>query len=384
MTRALSLFCLLLAMAAQAADPQLGFELVVTGLEEPVGIANAGDQRLFIVQQPGQIVIHDGTNRLPTPFLDIQSKVLSGNERGLLGLAFHPRYAENGFFYVNYTNLQGHTIVSRFRVSSFSPNIADASSETQILFIEQPFANHNGGQLAFGPDGYLYVGMGDGGSGGDPGNRAQFLGTLLGKMLRIDVDSGNPYAVPPSNPFVSNAAARPEIWALGLRNPWRFSFDRVAGDLWMADVGQNTWEEINFQSATSIGGENYGWRRMEGTHCYNPNTNCNPGNLVLPVIEYDHTRGCSVTGGYVYRGSRWPRLRGMYLYGDYCSGRIWGATRDSFSGAVTTRELSDTSFFISAFGEDANGEVYVANHNGAIYRITDTRPLSPRRRVVRQ
>jgi glucose/arabinose dehydrogenase len=384
MTRALPLLFLLLATAAHAADPQLGFELVVTGLEDPVGIANAGDSRLFIVQQPGQIVIYDGVNRLPTPFLDIQFKVLSGNERGLLGLVFHPRYAENGFFYVNYTNLQGHTVVSRFRVSSSSPNIADASSETQILFIEQPFANHNGGQLAFGPDGYLYVGMGDGGSGGDPGNRAQSLNTLLGKMLRIDVDSGSPYAIPPSNPYVGNAAALPEIWASGLRNPWRFSFDREAGNLWMADVGQNTWEEVNFQSVTSIGGENYGWRRMEGTHCFSPSTNCNPGNLVLPVIEYDHTRGCSVTGGYVYRGSRWPRLKGMYLYGDYCSGRVWGATRDSGTGAVTTRELSDTTFFISAFGEDANGELYVANHNGSIYRITDTRPLSPRRRAVRQ
>jgi len=383
MSRALLLFAsLFLTLAASAANPLLTFETVATDLDNPVAVTHAGDSRLFITLQPGRIVIHDGTRVLPTPFLDIQSLVRFGGERGLLGLAFHPRYAENGFFFVNYTDLSGHTVVARYHVSS-DPNRADPATRKQILFVQQPFSNHNGGELQFGRDGYLYIGMGDGGSGGDPGNRAQNLTDLLGKMLRVDVDNGDPYAIPPSNPYVGTTAARPEIWASGLRNPWRFSFDRDNGDLWIADVGQGAWEEVNFQPGTSIGGENYGWRRMEGTHCFNPSTNCNNGTLVVPVIEYDHSAGaCSVTGGYVYRGSQHPRLKGLYLYGDFCSGRIWGATR-SQAGEITIHDLSDTAFNISAFGQDSNGELYVADLGGAVYRITDSRPLPPRRRAVR-
>lgn len=377
------LLSLVLTFSAFAAEPLVTFEPVVTGLEDPVAITNAGDSRLFITLQAGRIMIHDGTRLLPTPFLDIQTIVRSGNERGLLGLAFHPRYSENGFFFVNYTDLNGHTVVARYRVSA-DPNRADPNTRKQILFIEQPFANHNGGEIQFGPDGYLYVGMGDGGSSGDPGNRAQSLNNLLGKMLRIDVDNGDPYAIPPANPFVNDTAARAEIWASGLRNPWRFSFDRDTGDLWIADVGQGQWEEVDFQPAASIGGENYGWRRLEGTHCFNPSTNCDSGNLVLPVIEYNHsTGGCSVTGGYVYRGVRYPRLRGLYIYGDYCSGKVWSAVRNT-AGLATIRDLSDTTFFISAFGEDFLGELYLADHNGgAVYRLIDSRAMGPRRRAVR-
>ncbi|MEO8383355.1 MAG: PQQ-dependent sugar dehydrogenase [Acidobacteriota bacterium] len=383
MIRTLPLFAFLsFALITHAAGP-LTFEPVATGLTDPVAITHAGDSRLFITLQAGRILIRDGSQLLSTPFLDIRPIVGSGGERGLLGLAFHPHYAENGFFFVNYTDLSGNTVVARYHVS-VDPNRADPASRKQLLSIEQPFANHNGGELRFGPDGYLYIGMGDGGSGGDPGNRAQNPGILLGKMLRIDVDAGDPYAIPPSNPFVGVAGTRPEIWALGLRNPWRFTFDRETGALWIADVGQGTWEEVNYQPRTSIGGENYGWRLMEGTHCFNPSSNCNPGNLVLPVLEYDHSGGaCSVTGGFVYRGARYPLIEGSYLYGDYCTGTIWGAVRSDTSGLVTVRELASTNFQISAFGEDLNGELYVADYNGAVYHIVDPRPLGPRRRAVR-
>ncbi len=374
------LFALALPLFASAAEPNVTAIPLATSLASPVSITHAGDSRLFITLQAGEVRIWDGTRMLPAPFLDIRDLVSSGGERGLLSIAFHPRYAQNGFFFVNYTNLNGHTVIARYRVSS-DPNRADRSTARELLFIEQPFPNHNGGQLQFGPDGYLYIGMGDGGSGGDPGNRAQSLSTLLGKMLRIDVDADT-YQIPPNNPFVTNTAARPEIWALGLRNPWRFSFDRATGDLWIADVGQGSWEEVSMQPATSIGGENYGWRRMEGTHCFNPSTNCNTGGLVLPVLEYDHSGGaCSVTGGYVYRGASSPRLQGMYIYGDYCNGKIWGAARTGTH--VTIRELIDTPFLISSFGEDLHGELYVADHRGTLYRLVDTRPLSPRRRAVR-
>ena len=379
---------LFLATAALADPPRVALTPIAASgvaLTQPVAITHAGDSRLFIVLQAGQIMVYDGTTVLPTPFLDIRTLVLAGGERGLLGLAFHPRYAENGFFYVNYTDRPGgDTVIARYRVSAADPNRADPASASVLLLIDQPFANHNGGQLQFGPDGYLYIGMGDGGSGGDPDNRAQNLGDPLGKMLRIDVDGGTPYAVPQSNPFRGQTSVRPEIWAYGLRNPWRFSFDRATGDLWIADVGQGSWEEVHFQPATSIGGENYGWRRMEGTHCFNPTTNCNNGTLVLPVIEYGHTSGaCSVTGGYVYRGAQYPRLHGMYIYADYCNGMIWGATRSS-TGAVTSQLLFDASFFISTFGEDVNGELYVGDHGGGrVLRLTDTAPLPGKKRSVR-
>jgi glucose/arabinose dehydrogenase len=380
----MNVLALILAAVISQAEPVITLEPVASGLPNLVSITHAGDSRLFITLQSGLVMIHDGTHVLPDPFLDVRSLVTSNGERGLLSIAFHPHYAQNGFFYVNYTNLSGNTVVARYSVSPQNPNRANPSSAVPILTINQPFENHNGGQLQFGPDGYLYIGMGDGGSGGDPGNRAQNLGDLLGKMLRIDVDSGSPYAIPPSNPFRSQAGARAEIWALGLRNPWRFTFDRNTGDLWIADVGQGKWEEIDFEPATSIGGENYGWRRMEGTHCFNPATNCNPGNLVLPIIEYNHDVGCSVTGGYVYRGTRNPRLAGRYIYGDFCSGMIWSATRES-NGAVTTRDLLNTSFNVSTFGEDLAGEIYVGDYsNGILYRLVDSRPLSSRRRAVRK
>lgn len=380
----MNILALILAAVVAQAEPSVVLEPVANGLDSPVSIAHAGDNRLFITLQDGMVVIHDGTRILPEPFLDIRGLVRSGNEQGLLSVAFHPRYAQNGLFYVNYTNLQGHTVVARYSVQPQNPNRANPNSALILLTINQPFANHNGGQLQFGPDGYLYIGMGDGGSGGDPGNRAQNLLDLLGKMLRIDVDSGSPYVIPPTNPYAHVDNARGEIWASGLRNPWRFSFDRATGDLWIADVGQGTWEEIDFQPATSIGGENYGWKRMEGSHCFSPPSGCNRDNLVLPVIEYDHDFGCSVTGGYVYRGTRNPRLIGQYIYGDYCSGIIWGATRNA-DGTVTSRMLLDATFNISTFGEDAAGEVYVGGYsNGVLYRIVDSRPLSGKRRSVRK
>lgn len=380
----MSLLPLLLAAVISQAQPSVTLELVATGINDPVSITHAGDHRLFIVEQTGRVVIWDGTRILPEAFLDVSSLIRAGGEQGLLGIAFHPRYAQNGLFYLNYTDRQGDTVIARYAVSP-DPNRANPNSALTLLRIDQPFPNHNGGQLQFGPDGYLYIGMGDGGAAGDPGNRAQNLNDLLGKMLRIDVDSGSPYAIPPSNPFVNRTNTRGEIWASGLRNPWRFSFDRRTGDLWIADVGQGSWEEVNYQPATSIGGENYGWRRMEGSHCHNPNTLCSDATLITPVIEYNHADdACSVTGGYVYRGARFPRLNGMYIYADFCNGRISGAT-GAGSGTVTSRLLFDAPFFISTFGEDANGELYVADYQGGrILRLVDTAPLGSRRRAVRK
>jgi glucose/arabinose dehydrogenase len=368
-------------LTLSAAADEIAFDRVAT-VARPVAITHAGDTRLFITQQNGRIAVFDGTSVLAQPFLDITPLVSCCGERGLLSAAFHPRYRENGFFYVDYTDASGATVIARYSVSS-DPNRADPNSAVILLTIPQPFSNHNGGQLQFGPDGYLYIGMGDGGSAGDPGDRAQNLGELLGKLLRIDVDHGSPYAIPPSNPFVSRAGARGEIWAYGLRNPWRFSFDRVTGDLWIADVGQGAWEEIDFQTATSPGGENYGWRRMEGNHCFNPASNCDSGSLVKPIAEYSHAGGaCSVTGGYVYRGTRAPRLSGAYLYGDYCSGTIWGTVR-AFDGTASTRVLASTTFDLTTFGEDLTGELYAADYaTGAIYRIRDAQPPTPRRRTA--
>lgn len=387
MTRSCFLLSLLLLSVVPALAQEIALEPVIgSGLQLPVAVTHAGDSRLFITQQRGTIVIWDGTRVLPTPFLDITSLVLCCNERGLLSVAFHPQYAQNGFFYVNYTELAGpgQTVIARYRVSATDPNRADPASAKVLLRIPQPFANHNGGQLQFGPDGYLYIGMGDGGSGGDPGNRAQNLTDLLGKILRIDVNSGDPYGIPPSNPFVGQTTRRQEIWAYGLRNPWRFSFDRANGDLWIADVGQGLWEEIDFQLSTSIGGENYGWRVLEGTHCFLPATGCDNGTTVKPVIEYDHSNGaCSVTGGYVYRGTRYPRLGGMYFFGDYCNGIIWGAPRPSGSTAAF-RLLLNTPYAISTFGEDFNGEIYMADYDGGrLFHIIDPRPPVAKRRAAR-
>jgi hypothetical protein len=365
-----------------ADDPRLELRPIATGLDQPVAIAHAGDSRLFVTLQRGRIVIVDAAGT--REFLNITPLVRSGGERGLLSVAFHPRYAENGFFYVYYTDAEGDIVIARYQRSA-DPDRADPASRALILEIpHREFGNHNGGQLKFGPDGYLYIGTGDGGGAGDSLGNGQRLTTLLGKMLRIDVDSGTPYGIPPSNPFVGNTAARPEIWAYGLRNPWKFSFDRVFGDLWIADVGQNLFEEVNLQPAASGGGENYGWNRMEGLHCFSPPSGCNDGSLTLPVLEYGRGGGaCSVTGGYRYRGTNNIRLRGTYIYGDYCNGVISGATQQA-DGTWVGRTLLDAPFFISAFGEDLNGEVYVVDHGGAIYLLVDTAPLLPRRRAVRR
>jgi glucose/arabinose dehydrogenase len=331
------------------------------------------------VLSPWKIVIYDGTQVLPTPFLDISSLVSCCDERGLLGLAFHPRSAQNGFFFVYYTKPNGDIALARYSVSAANRDQADPLSSTIVLTISHSeFPNHNGGNLVFGPDGYLYLGPGDGGSEGDPHNHAQDLSQLLGKILRIDVDSLH-YRIPPSNPFGT------EIWAYGLRNPWRFSFDRETGDLLIADVGQDSWEEVDFQPATSIGGENYGWNRMEGNHCFPPGSNCQQGSLVTPVIEYSHAEGCSITGGYRYRGTRYPLMRGIYFFGDYCEGTIWGATQQS-NGSWTRQTLLSTGIKngISSFGEDVNGELYVADLNGAVYHVIDTTPAPSRRRAVRK
>lgn len=370
----IAIAALLLASLSLHAQPIIELQDFATGFQQPVAIRHAGDDRLFIVQQNGIIRIIDGNGQtLATPFLDIDARVGSGGERGLLGLDFHPEYPDSNYFYVNYTNNSGNTRVSRFSGTA-NPNIADPDSEVILLTANQPFANHNGGDVHFGPDGYLYTGLGDGGSGGDPQNYSQTPTSLLGKMLRIDVNSGTPYAIPPTNPFVGSTAVANEIWALGLRNPWRFSFDRLTGDLWIGDVGQNEWEEVDFQPASSTGGENYGWRCYEGNAPYNT-TGCGAvGNYVAPVAVYANTSslGCSITGGYVYRGSQYPDLYGYYLYTDYCSGRIWALKPDGQGGWTNQQLLDGPNNNLATFGEDVNGELYLAGiANGRIYKIRE-------------
>lgn len=349
------------------AAPSPILETVATGLQQPVFAGHAGDGsgRLFIVEKAGKIrILKDGV-LAPTPFLDIDSSVGSTeSEQGLLGLAFHPSYVSNGYFYVDYTDNSGNTVVSRFHMSS-DPNLADPGSETVLLRIVQPAANHNGGMLAFGRDGYLYIGTGDGGSAGDPWGNAQSVTTLLGKILRIDVDSAAPYAIPPGNPYAGSPdpSIKQEIWALGLRNPWRFSFDRLTADLYIGDVGQGSREEIDHQPASSPGGRNYGWPVLEGSQCYNSAT-CDTSGMTMPIAEYDHggSGGCAVTGGYVYRGRWSTQFEGVYLYGDYCSGRIWGLADGN--GGWSSSLLLDTAFNISTFGEDEEGEIYLADYSG--------------------
>ncbi len=356
--------------------PSVQLEEVVSGLEQPTGVVSAGDGsgRLFITQKTGLIRIVQDGSILDTPFLDLTATVSTEAEQGLLGLAFHPQYAENGRFFVNYTRGDGATVIAGFVVSD-DANVADAPSERVLLTIPQPYANHNGGNLVFGPDDYLYIGMGDGGAGGDPEERGQDLGTLLGKMLRIDVDNtgGEPYGVPQDNPFVETEGALPEIWAYGLRNPWRYAFDRETGDLWIADVGQNAFEEINVQAAGSAGGENYGWDITEGSSCYNeadataPLESCDEEGLTGPVLTYPHSEGQSVTGGYVYRGEAIPELVGRYVFGDFVSGTLWGTAAQD--GGYTSIPLVDSGFNVVAFGEDEAGELYVADFGGTLYRF---------------
>lgn len=359
---------LLLALALSLSGQEISTDLFVTGLNSPVDIQSArdGSNRVFVVEQPGRIrIIRNGQLR-NQPFLDIQDRVVTGSERGLLGLAFAPGYSQSGRFYVNYTGAGGHTVISMFTVSA-DPDVANAGSEVVLLTINQPFANHNGGQLQFG-NGGLFIGLGDGGSGGDPNNNGQSLSTLLGKLLRVDVESQpGTLKIPSDNPFVNTLNARGEIWAYGLRNPWRFSFDRETGELWIADVGQNDFEEVN-RSGGSSAGLNYGWRRMEGLQCFEPN--CNQAGLTLPVRVYSHSQGCSVTGGYVYRGSQFAGLRGTYIYGDYCSGLIWGINPQN-----QNRLLLDSGLRITTFGEDEAGEIYVADGaTGRVYRVLGTKP----------
>lgn len=362
---------------AQAAGwPAIALTEVATGLEAPAGIAHAGDGsgRVFIVEQRGRIRIWKDGVLEPVPFLDITNRVLYGGERGLLSVAFPPGFAEKQYFYVNYTRTNGGpSVVARFYVSTNDPDVAEAGSEERLLTIPQPFSNHNGGQMAFSPgDGHLYIGLGDGGSGNDPLNASQNKTNLLGKILRLEVEPaiGATYAVPTNNPFVGNPAYRPEIWALGVRNPWRFSFDRLTGDLYVADVGQGEWEEINVQAAGSPGGENYGWRILEGTHCTGLDA-CDTNGLTMPVWEYDHTLGCSVSGGEVARGQVWSPMYGTYVYGDYCSGRIWGLKPEG--GAWTNAQLLDAPFNITTFGSDEYGEMYVSDYNsGRVLRIDET------------
>lgn len=345
-------------------------ELFASGLSNPVSITNAGDSRLFVVDQAGYIRIIDTDGIVRTlPFLDIRNKVTFGGERGLLGLAFHPDYKTNGFFYVNYVAPGDITTISRFKVNSGNPEIADPTSELKIMTITQPYSNHNGGTLCFGPDGYLYIGLGDGGSGGDPGNRSQNPMTLLGKMLRIDVNSGNPYSIPSTNPFFNSTTTLPEIWSLGLRNPWKFSFDRLTGDMWIADVGQNAIEEVNMQPANSKGGENYGWRCYEGNQTYNTSGCAAASTLTFPVYTYLQGTDCSVTGGYVYRGDVSSAYYGHYFFTDYCSDRIWTLHK---VGENWVKEdfgrFTGNNF--STFGEDSDGQLYVAGRgSGKIYRV---------------
>ena len=356
-------------------DLPLTLQAVATDLDFPVDLTTPpGDTRLFVVEKTGRIrVIKDGAV-LAVPFLDLHDQVSGGSEQGLLGLAVDPAYAQNGRFVVNYTNLVGDTRITAFRVSS-DPDVADAGTGTVLLAIAQPFPNHNGGQVVFGPDGYLYAGLGDGGNEGDPNGNGQSLATLLGKLLRIDLNGGTPYAVPPDNPFAATAgpATRGEIWSWGLRNPWRFSFDRLTHDLYIADVGQDTHEEIDVAPAPADGrGLNFGWNRMEGAHCYPPTVadSCDRTGLTPPVLDYDHSQGCSVTGGYVYRGAAIPALQGTYFYADYCQG--WVRSFRFVDGRATDQRdwrALRPGGNITSFGQDAAGELYVLTQQGGVYRI---------------
>lgn len=336
-------------------------------------VASSTDKRLFVAERAGRIRAFGPTKSASSSsiFLDISDRVTSSDgEEGLLGFAFHPDYASNGYFYVNYTAASPlRTVISRFQRSVSNAQVADASTELVLLEFEQPFSNHNGGQLAFSPGGYLYIASGDGGSAGDPNNNAQSLGSYLGKILRIDVDrqdSGKNYAVPSTNPFISNSAAKGEIYAYGFRNPWRMSFDAITKRLWVADVGQDAREEINLVSK----GKNYGWRIREGSACYNPSSGCKKSGLTKPVFEYSHSIGESVTGGYMYRGKKFPELRGYYVYADFISGEIWALSPPNKTTAAKSKRLVDSDLLISTFGQSFTKELYFASYSdGRIYQL---------------
>ena len=344
--------------------------VVTAGLVQPLFVTHAGDGsgRIFVVEQAGRVRVIVGNSLQGTPFLDVADRVWSGGERGLLGLTFHPKFQQNGRLFISYTRRpDGATVVSEFRVTE--PGSKPTSAERMLMTVSQPHANHNGGMIAFGPDGYLYIGRGDGGGAGDPNDRGQNPDDLLGKLLRIDVDHGEPYAIPADNPFHSAGGGRPEVYAIGLRNPWRFSFDRRTGDLWAADVGQYEWEEVDL----IVRGGNYGWRRMEGRHCFQPRIECERPGLRLPLLEYGHHGGrCSITGGYVYRGVAHKQFQGFYVFGDYCSGEVFSAGLqggESPSVLDPVHVLLRTGLHISSFGEDETGESYVVDRGGGLYRI---------------
>lgn len=379
MKKIITSICFAGLLLSAKAQPTVNIVPFATGLNIAISaITHANDDRLFIAGQTGYIRIADVNGNVnPKPFLDIHTKVTptsvgNAGEQGLLGLAFSPNYANDGTFYVNYTNKtgNGNTVIARYHVTS-NPDSADAASEEILMTIYQPYSNHNGGCLQFGADGYLYIGMGDGGDAGDPQNRAQNPDSLLGKMLRIDVSGPTGYAIPSTNPFVSGGA-RPEIWAIGVRNPWRFSFDRVTHDLWIGDVGQNAWEEVDKQPASSVGGENYGWRCYEGNHAYSTG-GCSPiGSYVAPVYEYSHsaTSGCSITGGYVYRGGNNTAMYDYYFFADYCNTKIY-ALPSSGTTATVAGTFAGKEF--TTFGENSAAELFIGDQaTGTVYRVVQT------------
>jgi glucose/arabinose dehydrogenase len=353
----------------------IGIQSFATGFSSPVDISHpVGDSRLFVVEQGGKIKILNPSGATnATAFLTLTTATIStGGERGLLGLAFHPNYATNGYFYVNYTNTAGNTVIARYSVSATNPEIANPTA-TILLTITQPFSNHNGGCLRFGPDGYLYIGMGDGGSAGDPGNRAQNITENLGKMLRIDVNSSVPYGIPPTNPYVG-IAGNDEIWAIGMRNPWKFSFNRLNGDLWIADVGQDNNEEINKIVSPLANGLNFGWKCYEGNSPFNTTGCAAIGTMTFPIAQYTHSNGCSITGGYLYTGANFPNFTNRYFFADYCLNKI-GILNVAGTTITWSSTFSGTNF--STFGEDMNGEIYIAGlTNGVIYKLIDTSLLN--------
>ena len=385
---------LMLSFLLQAEEPSLSSTLIADGFKKPLFITSHPENSkfLYVVEQAGKIIIINNGKKLDDPFLDITDRVVRpgrpGDERGLLGFAFHPDYAKNKKFYVNYINDDGFTIVSEFSAQS---NLkANSLSERTVFNLKQPYGNHNGGHMQFGPDNYLYISIGDGGKRGDPLNAGQDLNTLFGKIIRIDINKV-PYGIPKSNPYYGQKNKRGEVWAWGFRNVWRFSFDRKIGDIYYGDVGQNKWEEINYEPYNSKGGNNYGWRIMEASKCYNPEKNCDEKGLTLPIHEYPNdanymvvlgggsqtnSDGCSVTGGYVYRGSKIKGLNGYYIFGDYCSGNIWTfkVINDKATSLTNrTKEINlgngEFTTYISSFGEDADGELYIVEYNGGIYKI---------------